>query len=164
MVKNNMDQKRVEAGGLIYKDHIGMVGLIGIPTHAGIGGHYFSMLADSGIHIELIVNLFDGDKYDHILVCVDQDDLDSTLEITQKIHQEVNSQSVIHDDQVSLVCISSLDFDESQVIAGHMFKTLGDNEINIKGISTSVSSVTCMIHADDLDKAVKTLRQAFIFP
>ncbi len=164
MVKNNMDQKRVEAGGLIYKDHIGMVGLIGIPTHAGIGGHYFSMLADFGIHIELIVNLFDGDKYDHILVCVDQDDLDSTLEITQKIHQEVNSQSVIHDDQVSLVCISSLDFDESQVIAGHMFKALGDNEINIKGISTSVSSVTCMIHADDLDKAVKTLRQAFIFP
>lgn len=159
-----MDQKRVEAGGLIYKDNLAMVGIVGIPTHPGIGGHYFSMLADSGIHVELIVNLFDGEKFDHILVCVNCEDLDSTLEISRKIHEEVGSQSVIHDRQVALVCISSLDFDESQVIAGHMFQTLGDNNINIKGISTSVSSVTCLIHADDLAKAVSVLRQAFIFP
>lgn len=159
-----MDQKRAEAGGLIYKEHIGMVGLIGIPTHAGIGGQYFSMLADSGVHVELIVNLFDGDKYDHILVCVDRDDLDSTLAITRKIHEEVGSHSIIHDGAVALVCISSLDFDDNHIIAGHMFKTLGDNNINIKGISTSVSSVTCMIHNDDLNKAVSALRQAFIFP
>jgi len=159
-----MDQNRVEAGALIYKDHIGMVGLIGIPTHPGIGGRYFSELADSGIHVELIVNLFDGDKFDHILVCVDRDDLDSALEITQILHQAVGSQAVIHDRQVALVCISSLDFEESQVIAGHMFKALGDHDINIQGISTSVSSVTCMIHGDDLEQAVAALRQSFILP
>jgi len=158
------EQNKVEAGGLIYKDHIAMVGLIGIPTHPGIGGRYFSEIADSGIHVELIVNLFDGDKYDHILICINREDLDKVLEITQEIHQEVGSQSVIHDAHVALVCISSPDFTENQNIAGHMFKTLGDHEINIHGISTSVSSVTCMIDASDLDKAVSVLRQAFILP
>lgn len=159
-----MDTKRVEAGGLIYKDHVGMVGLIGIPTHPGTGGRYFSELADSGIHVELIVTLSDGEKYDHIMVCVDRDDLDATIEITERIHKTIGSKSVIHDVQVALVCISSLDFDESQVIAGHMFKTLGDNDINIQGISTSVSSVTCMINSEDLDPALSALRQAFILP
>lgn len=159
-----MDQERIEAGGLIYKDHIGMVGLIGIPTHPGIGGRYFSKLADSGIHVELIVNLFDGDKYDHIMVCVDRKDLNTALDITQIIHDVVGSQAIIHDSEVALVCISSLDFEESQVIAGHMFKSLGDHDINIQGISTSVSSVTCMIHLDDLEKALSVLRQAFILP
>ena len=159
-----MEDNKVEAGGLIYKDHVGMVGLIGIPTHPGIGGRYFSNLADSGVHVELIVNLFDGDQCDHILVCVDRDDLDSALEITEQLRKTVGSQSIIHDRQVALVCISSLDFEESQVIAGHMFKTLGDHDINIQGISTSVSSVTCMIHADDLDQALTVLRQAFILP
>ena len=159
-----MDNKRVEAGGLIYKDHIGMVGLIGTPTHPGTGGRYFSELADAGIHVELIVTLHDGKKFDHILVCVDRDDLTKTITITQKIQEELNSQSVIQDDQVALVCVSSLDFDESQVIAGHMFKTLGDNGINIQGISTSVSSVTCMINSDDLEQALSALRQAFILP
>ena len=44
-----MDQERIEASGLIYKEHIAMVGLIGIPTHPGIGGRYFTKIADLGI-------------------------------------------------------------------------------------------------------------------
>lgn len=159
-----MNPQKIEAGGLIYKDHLAMVGLIGVPTHPGIGGRYFSDIADTGIHVELIVNLFDGEKYDHLMICVNQNDLQSALSITEKLHQEVGSYAVIQDPEVALVCISSLNFDESQVIAGHMFKALGDNDINIRGISTSVSSVTCMIHAQDLEKAVEVLRQAFILP
>jgi aspartokinase len=159
-----MEQEKVEASGLFYKDHIAMVGLIGIPTHPGIGGRYFSKIADLGIHVELIVNLYDGGEFDHILVCVDRNDLQQTLEVTRRIQENTGSQSVIHDPNVALVCVSSLDFDESQVIAGHMFKTLGDHEINIHGISTSVSSVTCMIAAEDLDEAVTVLREAFLLP
>lgn len=159
-----MDRNRVEAGGLIYKDHIGMVGITGIPSYPGTGGKFFSDLADADIHIELIVTLNDGEKFDHVLVCVDRDDVVETVAIAQKIHEEVNSQSIIYNTQVALVCVSSLDFDESQDIAGHMFKTLGDNSINIQGISTSVSSVTCMIGSEDLELALAVLRQAFILP
>ena len=159
-----MDQERIEAGGLIYKENIAMVGLIGIPTHPGIGGRYFTKIADLGIHVELIVNLFDGKEYDHILICVKKEDLQETLEITQKIHEKIGSQRVIHEPDVALVCISSLDFDDSQQIAGHMFKTLGDSEINIHGISSSVSSLTCMIEGRDLEKALNALRKAFILP
>ena len=65
-----MDQERIEAGGLIYKENIAMVGLIGIPTHPGIGGRYFTKIADLGIHVELIVNLFDGKEYrSHPCLC-----------------------------------------------------------------------------------------------
>jgi aspartate kinase len=98
------------------------------------------------------------------MVCVDLDNLEAAFEITKQVHEIVGGRQIIHDEHVALVCISSLDFDESQVIAGHMFKTLGNNDINIKGISTSVSSVTCMIHNADLDKALAVLRKAFILP
>ncbi len=158
------EQERIEAGGLIYKNHVAMVGLIGIPTHPGISGRFFSEIAEAGIHVELIVNLSDGKKFDHILICVDRDDLDLTLEVTRRIHEEIGSESIIHDQNVALVCISSLDFEESQVIAGHMFKALGSEDINIQGISSSVSSVTCMIAAADLENALAALRQAFILP
>ncbi len=159
-----MDQERVEAGGLIYKENIAMVGLIGIPTHPGIGGRYFTKIADLGIHVELIVNLFDGKEFDHILICVKKEDFQETLDITQRIHEKIGSQRVIQEPDVALVCISSLDFDDSQMIAGHMFKTLGDSEINIHGISSSVSSLTCMIDGRDLEKALNALRKAFILP
>lgn len=159
-----MEENKVEAGGLIYKENVGMVGLINIPIHPGISGRYFSALANAGIHVELIVNLSDGHKFDHLLVCVDRDQIEEALAITWIIHEEVGSQSIIQDSEVSLVCISSLDFDESQVIAGHMFKALGDSGINIIGISTSVSSVTCMISSNDFENALSALRQAFILP
>lgn len=159
-----MAQDRIEAGGLIYKDQIAMVGLIGIPTNPGIGGRYFSEIVDSGIHVELIVNLSDGNQHDHILICIPRSDLDTALAITEKIHQEVGSQSVIHNDQVALVCISSLNFDENQTIAGHMFATLGNAGINIEGISSSVSSVTCLIAASELPNAITALRDAFLLP
>ena len=159
-----MDQERVEAGGLIYKENIAMVGLIGIPTHPGIGGRYFTKIADLGIHVELIVSLFDGKEFDHILICVKKEDFQETLDITQRIHEKIGSQRVIQEPDVALVCISSLDFDDSQMIAGHMFKTLGDSEINIHGISSSVSSLTCMIDGRDLEKALNALRKAFILP
>ncbi|MFN2303854.1 MAG: ACT domain-containing protein [Anaerolineales bacterium] len=158
------EEKRIEAGGLIYKNRLAMIGLIGIPTRPGIGGSYFSRIVDAGIHVDLIVNLYDGGKYDNILICVRRDDLDAALEVSQKVHEEIGSQSIIMDPEVALVSISSLDFDQSQVIAGHMFKTLGDNGINIEGISSSVSSVTCMIASQDLCEAVQVLREAFILP
>ena len=141
-----------------------MVGLIGIPTQPGLGGRYFDRIVDAGIHVELIVNLYDGGKYDHILICVKGADLDDALEITQKIHDKIGSQAVIMDPDVALVCVSSLDFDQSQVIAGHMFKALGNNGINIEGISSSVSSITCMIAGEDLNNALEVLRKAFILP
>ncbi len=103
-----MDQERIEAGGLIYKENIAMVGLIGIPTHPGIGGRYFTKIADMGIHVELIVNLFDGKEYDHILICVKKDDLQETLEITQKIHEKIGSQRVIQEPDVALVASQAL--------------------------------------------------------
>jgi aspartate kinase len=158
------EQDRIEAGGLVYKSNLGMVGLIGIPSQPGLGGRYFDRIVDAGIHVELIVNLYDGGKFDHILICVRSSDLDDALEITQKIHVKIGSQAVIMDPDVALVCVSSLDFDQSQVIAGHMFKALGNNGINIEGISSSVSSITCMIAGEDLNKALEVLRKAFILP
>lgn len=158
------EQKRIEAAGLVYKSNLAMVGLINIPTQPGIGGRFFSRLIEAGIHVDLIVNVFDGGKYDSIIICVRQSDLDRTLEVTQEVHLKIGSELVITDPEVALVCVSSLDFDDSQVIAGHMFQALGDNDINIEGISTSVSSVTCMIASKDLPKAVDVLRHAFILP
>lgn len=163
-----MNEKRiedkVEAGGLLYKNHLAMVGLIGIPSRPGVGGQLFSAVAEAGIHVELIVNIYDWKEYDHVILCIKREALDSVLEIASQIQNEIGGEAIIHDPDVALVCIFSSDFEESQKIAGHMFKTLGNHNINIHGISTSVSTITCMIAANDLQPAVTALRKAFVLP
>ncbi|MBN1876093.1 MAG: hypothetical protein JXA33_17850 [Anaerolineae bacterium] len=157
-------ESKLEAGGLLYKNHLAMVGLMGIPSQPGVGGRLFSAVAEAGIHVELIVNVYDWKSYDYVILCIKRETLESVLEIAGNLQKEVGGEALIHDPDIALVSIFSPDFEESQKIAGHMFKTLGDHSINIRGISTSVSTITCMIEAGDLGPAVTALRRAFIFP
>jgi len=155
---------KLEAGGLLYKNHLAMVGLMGIPSRPGVGGQLFSAVAEAGVHVELIVNVYDWKKRDYVILCVNREALELVLEIAGEIQDEVGGEALIHDPDVALVCIFSPDFEKSQQIAGHMFKTLGDHGINIHGISTSVSTITCVIEASDLQPAVAALRKAFVLP
>jgi aspartate kinase len=46
-------------------------------------------------------------------------------------------------------------------VASRMFRTLGDNGINIQMISTSEIKVSCLINSKNADKAVKVLHKEF---
>ena len=47
-------------------------------------------------------------------------------------------------------------------VASKMFKTLGDNKINISMISTSPIRVSCVISSNDIEKALNVLHEEFI--
>ncbi len=46
-------------------------------------------------------------------------------------------------------------------VAAKVFKTLGDNEINIEMISTSPIKISCVVAADRVPDAVQAIHQAF---
>lgn len=157
-------QKKLEAGGLLYKNHLAMIGLMGILSRPGVGGDFFTKLGKAGVIVELIINVSDFKKSDYIVICVDRHQLDTVLEISQQIKDTVNMESIIYDENVALVSIFSPDIKESQKLAGHMFKTLGDTNINIHGISKSFSTITCLIESKDLEIALFALRNTFLLP
>ena len=45
-----------------------------------------------------------------------------------------------------------------------MFEALGDCDINIRAISTSLSTISCLIEAQRLDEAIHALRDRFALP
>jgi aspartate kinase len=47
-------------------------------------------------------------------------------------------------------------------VASKMFKTLGNNKINISMISTSPIRVSCVISSNDIEKALNVLHEEFI--
>jgi len=157
-------QKKLEAGGLLYKNSLAMIGLMGIPSRPGFGGEYIKKLGQSDVNVELISNVSDFEKVDHIVICVHRHQLDTALKISRQIKDAVNAESLVYDENVALVSIFSPDVKESQKLAGHMFKALGDNNINIHGICTSFSLITCLIESEDLESALAALRNAFLLP
>ncbi len=159
-----MTNGKLQAGGLIRNDHLAMIGVMDIPSRPGVGGRLFSALSDQGINVEFIVHLIDLEEKDHIVLCVDRDDLSETLAVTERVREEVGGKAVTSDPEVASVSLFGLDFREQRGVASRMCKALGDCSINIRAISTSLSTITCVIEARRLDEAIRALRDAFTLP
>jgi len=159
-----MTNGKLQAGGLIQNDHLAMIGIMDIPSHPGVGDKLFSALSDQGINVELIVHLIDLGEKDQIILCVDRDDLSEALTVAERIQEEVGGKAVTSDPEVASVSLFGYDFREQRGVASRMCKMLGDCNINIRAISTSLSTITCVIEAQRLDEAVRALREAFTLP
>jgi aspartate kinase len=129
-----------------------------------VGGRLFSALSDQGINIELIVHLIDLEEKDHIVLCVNRDDLSQTLAVIEHIREDLGVQAVTSDPDVALVRLFGFDLREQRGIASRMFEALGDCNINIHAICTSLSIISCVIEAQRLDEAIHALREAFTLP
>jgi len=155
---------KLQAGGLIQHDHLAMIGIMDIPSRPGVGCRFLSALSDQGINVELIVHVIDLGEMDHIVLCVDRDDMNQALTIAERVREEVGGKAVTSDPEVALVSLFGLDFREQRGVASQMFKALGDCNINIRAISTSLSTISCLVGAQRLDEAVHALRDAFTLP
>ena len=159
-----MTDRKLQAGGLIQNDHLAMIGIMDIPSRPGVGGRLFSALSDQGINVEFIVHLIDLEEKDHVVLCVDRDDLGETLAVTERIRKEVGGKAVTSDPEVASVSLFGLGFREQRGVASRMCQALGECNINIRAISTSLSTITCVIEAQRLDEAIRALREAFALP
>ncbi len=159
-----MTNGKLQAGGLIQNDHLALIGVMDIPSRPGVGGRLFSALSDQGINVELIVHLIDLEEEDHIVLCVDRDDLNEALAVVERVREEVGGKAITSDSEVASVSLFGLDFREQRGVASRMCQALGACNINIRAISTSLSTITCVIEAQRLDEAVHALRDTFMLP
>jgi len=156
--------KKTQIGGVMHNDELAMVGVLAIPSRPGMAGKILSTMGNNGINVQFIVQTADKDGNDHVVFCVSREDLEATLNLLSQIKEEVSAQEIVHDANVGLVSIFGPDFRQRPGIAGEMFAALGQADINIKAISTSISTISCVIEAALVPKAVRVLNETFESP
>lgn len=156
--------KKTQIGGIMHSDGLAMIGVLAIPSRPGMAGTILSAMGDNNVNVQFIVQTVDRDGNDHVVFCVDREDLDTALDLVAGIKAKVSAQDIVHDAAVGLVSIFGPDFRQRPGIAGEMFAALGRSDINIKAISTSISTISCVIEATDVPEAVKTLQNTFEMP
>lgn len=156
--------KKTQIGGIMHSDKLAMVGVLAIPSHPGMAGKILSTMGDNDINVQFIVQTVDRDGNDQVVFCVSREYLDTALDLLAGIREEVSAQAIIHDTLVGLVSIFGPDFRQRPGIAGEMFSVLGQADINIKAISTSISTISCVIEAARVPDAVKALQDTFEMP
>jgi aspartate kinase len=153
--------KRVKIGGIMHSDGLAMIGVLAIPSRPGVAGKILSTMGNHTINVHFIVQTVDMDGRDHVVFCVNRADLGKALVLLSDVKEEVLAQTVMHDAEVGLISIFGPDFRQRPGVAGQMFAALGRADINIRAISTSTSTISCLIAAGQVPDAVKALQDAF---
>jgi len=155
---------KIKIGGIIRNSNLAKIGVMGIPDRPGVAGAILSGLGRAGINVEFIVQCIDLYENDHIVFCVARNDLEAALSVLERIEPDLGAKEVIHTAEVGIVSIFGPDFRERPGIAGTMFSALATAGINILAISTSISTVSCVIDANLIPQAVKVLEKTFDMP
>lgn len=155
---------KIRIGGIMQNAHLSLLNVTAVPDRPGIAASILGELGRRSINVQFIVQCVDQNKQDQVALCVDRDDGQSALEAVNLVAPELKAGRVISYPEVAIVSIFGPDFRERPGIAGTMFDALAANGINIMAISTSISTVSCVIESDALETALESLRETFDLP
>jgi aspartokinase len=157
-----MDKIRI--GGIMQNAHLSLLNVTAVPDRPGIAAAILRSLGDRGINVQFIVQCIDQNHQDQVALCVDRDDLSLSLELVSAIAPELEAGRVVSRPEVAIVSIFGPDFRERPGIAGTMFQALAKRQVNILAVSTSISTVSCVIEAEGLEAGLIALRDTFDLP
>jgi aspartate kinase len=156
--------EKIRIGGIMQNAHLSLLNVTAVPDRPGIAAAILSGLGDRSINVQFIVQCIDQSERDQVALCVDRDDVESASEIVNAIAPEIEAGKVVTVSEAAIVSIFGPDFRERPGIAGRMFQALAERDINIMAISTSISTVSCVIQSDDLEEGLIALRETFDLP
>ena len=126
--------------------------------------HVLGAMGENAINIELLAESFDLDDCGNFSLVVDQKDLDQAIEILERVQPIIDAGAVSYTPDVAVITIFSHHLREKPYIHGLMFSSMASAGISSLAISTSISSVSCVIEGQHLELAVQTLSAAFDIP
>ena len=155
---------KIKIGGIMQTTGLAKVGVMSIPDQPGIAGKIMSAMGERGINVQFIVQLIDIHDCSHVVFCIAEDELERAQDILEGLRQDVGGEQVIQRPNVAIISIFGPDFRERPGIASEMFSALGGKGVNILAISTSISSLSCIIDSSQVEAAEQALQEAFDEP
>ena len=159
-----MSKKKIKIGGILQNRDLAKIGVMSIPDRPGVAGAIFATLGAKGINCPFIVHTIDLNNLDSIVLCVERKSLKTALRALEMVKETIGAKDVAYHQEVGMVTIFGPHFGEIPGISGAMFSALAAAGINILAISTSISSLSCLVDAGDMDGAVEALKEVFELP
>jgi aspartate kinase len=138
------------------------VTLVGVPDEPGVAGRIFTALADANVNVDMIVQNepVSADARAEISFTVPADDLRVATATLEPLRGVVAAE-IETSDEMGKVSIVGAGMKSHPGVAATVFRTLGENGINIDMISTSPIKISCVIPAARVRDAVRALHAAF---
>jgi len=160
-MQENVNEK-LYVHSVTHDRNVAKIAVLGVPDKPGIAAGFFSLLAQSGIAVEMIIqSVMRGDMND-IAFLVRRDDLGNAIRVTTNYVEEVGAQGVNFDTEVARVSVVGAGIGNHPEVPSQMFSVFADLGINIDMISSTSLNITCVVEAHRVEEAVKALHKRFV--
>jgi aspartate kinase len=147
--------------GIAHDRSEAKVSVIRLPDRPGVAATVFGPLADAGVNVDMIVQNIAHDGTTDISFTVPRSQVGEAERIAKDVAVEVGALSVDVDLEIGKVSLVGAGMRSHPGVAAHAFRALAEAGINIEMISTSTIRISCVVRADQVEKAVQALHDAF---
>jgi aspartate kinase len=132
-----------------------------VPDRPGIAAAIFKAVAAEGIHVDMIVQNVSHDGRTDLSFTIPRADLHRLDAVLESIVADVGALRYETDDAIAKLSLVGAGIKSNPGVAADMFDALAAEGINIDMISTSSIRISCVIRAEDGDRAVRAVHQRF---
>ncbi len=147
--------------GIAFNRDEAQLTIAGVPDQPGVASAILSPITDANIEIDMIVQNIGSDGCTDFTFTVHRNDYKKALDLLEKTSASLGAKKVIGDDAIAKVSIVGVGMRSHAGIASTMFKTLAEERINIRMISTSEIKISVVVDEKYLELAVRSLHAAF---
>jgi aspartate kinase len=132
-----------------------------VPDRPGIAAAIFKAVAAEGVHVDMIVQNVSHDGRTDLSFTVPRADLPRVNAVLESIVTDVGALRFETDDAIGKLSLVGAGIKSNPGVAADMFDALAAEGINIDMISTSSIRISCVIRAEDGERAVRAVHQRF---
>ncbi len=156
--------QKIKIGGIIQNDQLASISVLAVKDRPGIAAAVLDALGQRAINVQFVVQVIDQSQQAQMVLCIDRTDLPASLDAIEAIRPELQPAAVTSRADIASVAIFGPDFRERPGIAGQMFRALAAKGVNIFAISTSISTINCVIELSRLPQALAGINEQFDLP
>lgn len=132
-----------------------------VPDRPGVAAEVFGRLADANVNVDMIIQNVSEAGTTDISFTTPKDDLPRAIRAVREVVEDLGAREWSVDESIAKVSLVGAGMKTHPGVAALMFRSLADADVNLDMISTSAIRISCVIAADQVETAVRTLHAAF---
>lgn len=135
--------------------------LVGLKEGSKDVSKIFTAIANAGIVVDVITQSDTSESGYAVTFTVGESEYKEALKIAKREGQHLGARNVYGEEGIARVSVIGIGMKSSSGVAAKVFRSLTDEGVAIKMITTSNINISCLVSKDDYIKAVNAIHMAF---
>lgn len=132
-----------------------------LPDNPGICSRLFSVVAEGGVSVDMIVQNMGEEEQAHLSFTVPRTSLEKSLKLVEPLLSEWGDAELSHEAEIAKLSVVGIGLRSHTGVGQSMFSALAEAEINIQMINTSETRISAVVALENGEKAYQGLLKKF---